>query len=250
MQRRQPNTSLLAWADVGARGCYLARFCHRRVRALIAPTASADGLILARLTGRNWDFNLRVKALRRRLHQLFDARQPTTDAACARLDAAGIRCWIAPRDVTPGKEWSAAIIDAINQCRVMILIFSENANRSPQIYREVERAVNKSVPVLPLRIENITPDRSLEYFIGTVHWLDALTPPLEAHLRCLVVAVTALLEIEATPADALLDRNAPALAAPTPRWRRLALGAIGLAILAVTAIGFGTSRRPEKRRRR
>jgi hypothetical protein len=165
--------------------------------------------------------------------------KPTADAACARLEAAGIRCWIAPRDITPGKEYGEAIIGAINQCRVMILIFSENANNSPQIHREVERAVNKSVPVLPLRIENIVPDGSLEYFIGTVHWLDALTPPLEAHLRRLVEAVTALLEIESTPVEALPDRSASSPVTPAPR-RRFAPAAIGLAIVAAAVVGIGT----------
>jgi hypothetical protein len=116
----------------------------------------------------------------------------TADAACAALEASGIRCWIAPRDIMPGAEWGEAIIDAINHCRVLILIFSANANESPQIRREVERAVSKGVPVIPLRIQDIAPTRSLEYFIGTVHWLDALTPPLETHLRRLVETVKTL----------------------------------------------------------
>lgn len=65
------------------------------------------------------------------------------DAVCAILEQRKIRCWIAPRDITPGKEWGEAIIDAISASRMMILIFSANANDSPQIRREVERAVNK-----------------------------------------------------------------------------------------------------------
>lgn len=121
------------------------------------------------------------------------------DAACAALEAAGIRCWIAPRDITPGAEWGEAIIEAINQCRVMVLIFSTNANELSQIRREVERAVSKGTPIIPLRIEDIAPARSLEYFIGNVHWLDAMTPPLEAHLRCLVELVKALLKIAPVP---------------------------------------------------
>lgn len=99
------------------------------------------------------------------------------DATCAALEGSGIRCWIAPRDIVPGAEWGEAIIEGINHCRVLILIFSANANDSPQIRREVERAVSKGVPIIPLRIQDIAPTRSLEYFIGTVHWLDALTPP-------------------------------------------------------------------------
>jgi TIR domain len=121
------------------------------------------------------------------------------DAACAALESAGIRCWIAPRDITPGVEWGEAIIDAISQCRVMVLIFSANANESSQIRREVERAVSKAIPIIPLRIEDIVPVHSLAYFIGNVHWLDAMTPPLDAHLGRLVESVKALLQIAPVP---------------------------------------------------
>ena len=109
----------------------------------------------------------------------------TADAVCATLEGRGIRCWIAPRDILPGIDWGEAIIEAIHASRVMILGFSSNANDSNQIKREVERAVSKGLPIIPLRIENVAPVRSLEYFIGPVHWLDALAPPLETHLQSL-----------------------------------------------------------------
>jgi uncharacterized protein len=130
-------------------------------------------------------------------HDVFishSAKDKTTaDAMCAMLESEGIRCWIAPRDVTPGMEWGKCIIDAIRNARIMVLVFTANANSSSQIRREVERAINHDVAVLPFRIENVVPDESLEYFIGNVHWLDALTPPLEAHLKNLVGTIKILL---------------------------------------------------------
>lgn len=143
--------------------------------------------------------------------------KPTADAACATLEAAGIRCWIAPRDILPGMEWGDAIIRAINNCRAMVLVFSSNANESLQIRREVERAVSKGVPVIPLRIEDIAPTHSLEYFIGTVHWLDALTPPLENHLQRLSENVAALLNTGINPhkiPESIAAGPIPAAAAP------------------------------------
>jgi TIR domain len=123
----------------------------------------------------------------------------TADAACAKLEAQGIRCWIAPRDIPPGAEWAGAIIDAIDQCRAMVLIFSSSANRSKQIRREVQQAFDGEKPVVPFRIENVAPDKSLRCYMGAVHWLDALTPPLEQHLQKLVVSVQAL--VQATTSD-------------------------------------------------
>jgi hypothetical protein len=118
------------------------------------------------------------------------------DAVCAALEAEGIRCWIAPRDIAPGAEWAESIVDAIDHCRLMILVFSSSANRSRQIHREVQQAFDKEVPVVPLRIENVSPERSLAYYMGPVHWLDALTPPLEQHLHKLAQSVTALLQAD------------------------------------------------------
>ena len=75
----------------------------------------------------------------------------------------------------------------------MVLVFSENANGSPQVKREVERAVSKRIPIIPMRIENVRPTRSLEYYISTAHWLDAFTPPLESHLHYLAGALRRIL---------------------------------------------------------
>ena len=144
--------------------------------------------------------------------------KPTADEVCATLEGEGIRCWIAPRDVTPSMEWGAAIIDAIKNARVMVLVFSANANGSPQIRREVERAVNHNVAILPFRVENILPDQTLEYFISDVHWLDALNPPLESHIKVLAGTIKGLLA-SAQTGEAQLEQSAesgPAIPAAAP----------------------------------
>jgi hypothetical protein len=108
------------------------------------------------------------------------------DAACAmelvaRLEAAGFGCWIAPRDISPAADWAAEIIDAIAAAGIMILVFSASSNNSAQVRREVERAVHKHLHILPFRIEDVLPSKSLEYFLSSQHWMDAFTPPREAH---------------------------------------------------------------------
>ena len=118
----------------------------------------------------------------------------TADAACAALEATQVRCWIAPRDIAPGADWGASIIEALDRCRVMVLIFSASANDSAQIRNEVVHAVQRGVPVIPVRIEDIQPAKSLAYFMGAVHWLDALSPPLETHLKRLAESIRAMLQ--------------------------------------------------------
>lgn len=117
----------------------------------------------------------------------------SADAVCATLESHGIRCWIAPRDVVAGMEWGECLVEAIEQSRILVLVFSADADASPQIRREVERAVNLGLAILPIRVEDVAPSKALQYFIGNVHWLDALTPPLEAHLAHLADTIDILL---------------------------------------------------------
>jgi hypothetical protein len=112
---------------------------------------------------------------------------------CATLEAHGVRGWIAPRDILPGSDWGEGLIDAINAARDMVLVFSSGSNESDQVKREVERAVHQGIAVVPFRIEDVLPNKTLEYFISTQHWLDALTPPLEDHLGHLPEIMTVLL---------------------------------------------------------
>lgn len=119
-------------------------------------------------------------------HDIFVSySQPDRAAAFAlaqRAEARGLRVWIAPRDVMPGADWASEIIDAISNARLMVLVFSGNSNDSGQVRREVERAAHKQVPILPFRIEDVLPSKSLEYFLGTQHWMDAFPPPCEPHI--------------------------------------------------------------------
>jgi hypothetical protein len=133
----------------------------------------------------------------------------------SRLEAAGIDCWIAPRDVTPAADWAAEIVEAITGARVMVLVFSASTNDSPQVRREVERAVHHRVAVLPFRIADVLPSKSLEYFLSSQHWLDAFPAPLEPHYTRLIEHVRAFLGTENTAPAATGSYAAPPSPAAT-----------------------------------
>jgi hypothetical protein len=174
------------------------------------------------------------------------------DAACATLEQRGIRCWVAPRDVMPGASWAASIVNAIEGSKLMLLIFSENANESPQIEREIERAVDHRVPIVPFRIADILPTEALEYFISTSHWLDAYSPPINRHYQTLADKIETILATLATlahPAGGAAEASPPPhhsespppvqpLAARGPSaWPMvLAVGAVVVAVLAIGAL--------------
>lgn len=114
------------------------------------------------------------------------------EAVCSRLEADGLRCWIAPRDIRPGHEWAEAIIDGINACRLFVILVSASSNVSRQVLREVERAVSKGLPVIPVRVEDVALSKALEYFLSAAHWLNAYTPPFDTHLAHLSATLRGL----------------------------------------------------------
>jgi hypothetical protein len=138
-----------------------------------------------------------------------------SDRECAfelvgQLEGQGIQCWIAPRDIAPSADWAAEIMDAISAARVMILVFSAASNLSPQVRREVERAVHKQLSILPFRIEDVLPSKSLEFFLSTQHWMDAFPPPRDAHYARLCSYLKAQLNSEPGPASVSAPARASA----------------------------------------
>ena len=115
------------------------------------------------------------------------------DAICLALEKAGIRCWVAPRDVRPGRTFPGEITRAIQQSKVMLLVFSGHSNNSEQVLREVQLATDSRLPIIRFRIEDVALTDDLRYFLSTPHWLDALTPPLSKHIERLEVAIKELL---------------------------------------------------------
>jgi uncharacterized RDD family membrane protein YckC len=118
------------------------------------------------------------------------------DAACAYLEHEGISCWIAPRNIEPGRVFHSAIVDAIIQSPVMVLIFSSNSNESPHVLREVSLACENNIIIVPFRIEALQPHKNIEWLISSPHWLDAITPPVENHLLSLAKSVKHILGTE------------------------------------------------------
>ena len=114
------------------------------------------------------------------------------EATCQALEKDGLSCWIAPRDITPGVKFAEAILDGINQCRIFLLILSATSNNSPQVEMEVDRAASKNKFILSFRLDQCALSKSLEYYLGNRHWLEASNPPSEQDFQALINAVRQL----------------------------------------------------------
>ena len=67
-------------------------------------------------------------------HDVFISYSSTdkaiADSVCATLEGRRIRCWIAPRDITPGVPYGEALIEGLGASRLLVLVFSSHANVS------------------------------------------------------------------------------------------------------------------------
>ncbi|HEX8072492.1 MAG TPA: toll/interleukin-1 receptor domain-containing protein [Pyrinomonadaceae bacterium] len=67
------------------------------------------------------------------------------DAVCAALEAGGVRCWIAPRDVPPGEQHDAAVVSALKAARLMVLVFSASSSASQRVRRQLSLASARGI---------------------------------------------------------------------------------------------------------
>jgi hypothetical protein len=105
------------------------------------------------------------------------------------LEQHGIRCWIAPRDVTPGAQYAEEFAGAINDATVVILVLSEHAIASPHVGREIERAASKRRGIIALRTDAVPLTRSFEYFLRGSQWFDVAVLGVPAALAKVTQAI-------------------------------------------------------------
>ena len=154
-------------------------------------------------------------------------------AVCQAIERRGTDCWISCRNVSPGENYQEAIVQAIRNAPAIVLVFSDSANASEEIKKELSLASRFHVPVIALRLKNVTPSDAFAYELATRQWIDAF----DGWERSIDLLVARIIELTGTPP--------PAVAAATPRssqavplrrhLRRAA--AIAAILLMLSAVG-------------
>ena len=152
------------------------------------------------------------------------------ETVCEALERAGITCWIAPRDVTPGTFYADEIVRAIDTAKAVVLILSRNASDSHHVLREVERAISKRHPVISIRIDRAPLPAGLEYFLNMSQWLDASGGDIPRSMAKLSAAVRIAIE-----GPVVTPEPAPTPRVPTPPSAR---SPKRMAIMAASLLGL------------
>lgn len=121
--------------------------------------------------------------------------QKTVEAICAYLEQYKIRCFVAYRDIPKGVVWSRAIVEALEESRMMLVVFSEEFNISNQVDREIELASEEGLPILTFRISDTDFKGAKKYYLKNLNWIDAYPHP-EACFGGLLASVAKLLDMD------------------------------------------------------
>jgi len=111
------------------------------------------------------------------------------NAVVENLEQHGIKCWIAPRNVTPSSQYADQIVAAINDAKVLVLVFSEDALASPHVGRAIERAALKRRRIIGLRTDATPLTRSFEYLLSETQWIHVAALGMPAALTNLTQSV-------------------------------------------------------------
>lgn len=123
------------------------------------------------------------------------------DNICSVLETRGIRCWYAPRDVYG--DYATSIVDAIEKCKIFVLILNHNSSESPHVLNEVEmaykRILNGEITIIPFKVDEGILSKAMEYYVKRLHWIDAVSEPLEKSIYHLYEQLVPILGIKEEP---------------------------------------------------
>ena len=103
--------------------------------------------------------------------------QKVVEGLTAYLEQHNIRCFVAYRDIPLGEVWAKAIVEALEESRMMLVVFSKDFNNSGQVDREIEIASEDKKPILTFRIADDTFKGAKKYYLKNINWIDAFPNP-------------------------------------------------------------------------
>ena len=115
------------------------------------------------------------------------------------IEAKGMACWYAPREVRFGEDWADELASALDHCASLVVLLSAESIKSPHVAKEVQQAASRRVPIFPARIENVTPTGKLAYYTSETQWCNAFGTGRDMAIENLVMALRARLSGETMP---------------------------------------------------
>jgi formylglycine-generating enzyme required for sulfatase activity len=154
---------------------------------------------------------------------------------CEGLESAGLRCWIAPRDVRFDGTYGTEIINGLRDSDVFLIVISAAAAESEQVEREAERASHYKKRIIPVIVGRSEPGPRLEYYVaGRQHFVCSSVPD-ERFLNDLANAIRGQAPVLGAPAQ---PTPPPPPVHPSIRRNLLIPALAAVVIVAIAAYFF------------
>lgn len=154
---------------------------------------------------------------------------------CAFFEKEKISCWIAPRNIEVGKEYGGEIIKGIEESKVFFLCLTKSSNESQHVLREVERAVNRKMPIVVYQQEETTLTKSMEYFLASTQWF---IPGKDNDLEKLIWTVESIIEKQFQKATVLVEETFKDKSKKDKKQGKLLGGIVAAVLFCAIAVGL------------
>lgn len=135
------------------------------------------------------------------------ANAAEANSIVAYLESKGVSCYIAPRDVDPGKPYASNILHAIDNAHAIILVASEAINNSEHVLNELDVIVAKKKFFIPFFIEEFEMNDDYRYYLGRTQRIIAYPGEISGFYNKLYEAVAPALPKKETPRAAVLSHE-------------------------------------------
>jgi predicted small secreted protein len=133
-------------------------------------------------------------------HDVFIAHIPKekriAQKICKAIEEKGIKCWLPARDVKSGISRAEIIAEAIETCRLMILVFSKRSKASQDLLNEMILANKMGLSVIPVRIDQTEPQGAMQFYLVGAHWMTIDNPPSLGQMEKLIDTVSSFLDVK------------------------------------------------------
>lgn len=89
------------------------------------------------------------------------------------LNRNGITTWMAPESIPGGKIYLTAIPAAISNCKLLVLVLSQECQNSKWILMEIENALKKDKTIIPYVIEQFDHNETFDFVISLPQRINA-----------------------------------------------------------------------------
>lgn len=147
------------------------------------------------------------------------------------LESNGHPCWIAPRNIGSGMDYTDVINSAIEECSAFVLVFSAHSVQSQFVKKELTTAVSFNKTILPFRISNVELKGGYLFLLNNVQWIDATSHP-EDKLPLIIDGLNGQTDLSSQPLSFTTKK----------RSRKWAIVGASLLVVVIAMVGILLSR--------